>query len=84
MVLFGDPSIPSNFMVFGIQVIKGLVYVAYAIPNAGADGFIDVFNEDGSLVKTLIHGLPLNQAWAMEHKAKWPVPFGSIVFNSNP
>ena len=31
----------------------------------GADGFIDVFNEDGTFVKTLIHGRPLNQAWGI-------------------
>jgi uncharacterized protein (TIGR03118 family) len=62
---FGDPSIPSNFSVFGIQDINGLVYVAYAIPNVGAGGYIDVFKEDGTLIKTLIHGLPLNQAWGM-------------------
>jgi uncharacterized protein (TIGR03118 family) len=62
---FGDPSIPSNFSVFGIQDINGLIYVAYAIPNVGAGGFIDVFNEDGSSPKTLIHGLPLNQPWGI-------------------
>jgi uncharacterized protein (TIGR03118 family) len=62
---FGDPSIPSNFAVFGIQDINGLVYVAYAIPNVGAGGFIDVFKEDGTSPNVLIHGLPLNQAWGM-------------------
>jgi uncharacterized protein (TIGR03118 family) len=62
---FGDPSIPSNFSVFGIQDINGMVYVAYAIPNVGAGGYIDVFQEDGTLVKTLVKGLPLNQAWGM-------------------
>jgi uncharacterized protein (TIGR03118 family) len=62
---FGDPSIPSTFSVFGVQDINGQVYVAYAIPNVGAGGYIDVFNEDGSFVKTLIEGLPLNQAWGM-------------------
>jgi uncharacterized protein (TIGR03118 family) len=62
---FGDPSIPSNFSVFGIQDINGQVYVAYAIPNVGAGGYIDVFNEDGTFVKTLVKGLPLNQAWGM-------------------
>jgi len=72
---FGDPSIPSNFSVFGIQDINGLVYVAYAVPNVGADGFIDVFNEDGSFVKTLIHGLPLNQAWGI---ALAPSNFGPL------
>ena len=72
---FGDPNIPSNFSVFGIQVINDLVYVAYAIPNAGAGGFIDVFEEDGTLVKTLIHGLPLNQAWGI---ALAPGNFGPL------
>ena len=62
---FGDSSIPSNFSVFGIQDINGMVYVTYAVPNVGAGGYVDVFQEDGTFVKTLIKGLPLNQAWGM-------------------
>lgn len=72
---FGDPNIPSNFSVFGIQDINGLLYVAYAIPNVGAGGFVDEFKEDGTFVKTLIHGLPLNQAWGM---ALAPSNFGPL------
>ncbi|MGA7793620.1 MAG: TIGR03118 family protein [Candidatus Acidiferrales bacterium] len=72
---FGDPAIPINFSVFGIQDINGLVYVAYAVPNVGAEGFIDVFQEDGTLVKTLIQGLPLNQAWGI---ALAPSNFGPL------
>jgi len=72
---FGDPSIPSNFSVFGIQDINGQVYVAYADPNGGTGGFIDVFNEDGTFVKTLIQGLPLNQAWGI---ALAPSNFGPL------
>ncbi|HKV38233.1 MAG TPA: TIGR03118 family protein, partial [Blastocatellia bacterium] len=72
---FGDPNIPSNFSVFGIQDINGQVYVAYAIPNVGPDGFIDVFNEDGTFVKTLVHGLPLDQAWGI---ALAPSNFGPL------
>ena len=72
---FGDPAIPSNFSVFGIQDINGQVYVTYAIPNVGADGFVDVFKEDGTLVGTLIHGLPLNQAWGV---ALAPSNFGPL------
>ena len=72
---FGDPSIPSNFSVFGIQDINGMVYVAYAIPNVGAGGFIDVFKEDGTLVGTLIHGQPLNQPWGI---ALAPSNFGPL------
>jgi uncharacterized protein (TIGR03118 family) len=72
---FGDPSIPSNFSVFGIQDINGLLYVAYAIPNVGAGGFIDLFAEDGTFVKTLIQGPPLNQAWGI---AAAPGNFGPL------
>lgn len=62
---FGDPSIPSSFSVFGVQDINGLVYVTYAMTNGGAGGFVDVFQEDGTFVKTLAQGLPLNQPWGM-------------------
>jgi uncharacterized protein (TIGR03118 family) len=72
---FGDPSIPSTFSVFGIQDINGLVYVAYAVPNVGAGGFIDVFTEDGTFVKTLIQGTRLNQAWGI---AAAPSNFGPL------
>lgn len=75
MKSFGDPSIPSNFSVFGIQDINGLVYVTYAIPNAGSGGFVDLFTENGTFVKTLIHGLPLNQAWGV---AAAPPNFGPL------
>ncbi len=72
---FGDPAIPSTFSVFGVQDINGLVYVAYAVPNVGAGGYIDLFTEDGTFVKTLIQGLPLNQAWGI---AAAPGNFGPL------
>jgi uncharacterized protein (TIGR03118 family) len=72
---FGDPAIPSNFSVFGIQDINGLIYVAYAVPNVGSGGYIDLFKEDGTFVKTLIQGLPLNQAWGI---AAAPGNFGPL------
>ncbi|MGA8730013.1 MAG: TIGR03118 family protein [Terracidiphilus sp.] len=72
---FGDPAIPSNFSVFGIQDINGLVYVTYAIPNIGAGGYVDVFKEDGTFVKTLIQGDRLNQAWGV---AAAPPNFGPL------
>ena len=72
---FGDPNIPSNFSVFGIQDINGLVYVAYAVPNVGAGGYIDEFTENGTFVKTLIQGPQLNQAWGI---AAAPANFGPL------
>lgn len=72
---FGDPNVPSNFSVFGVQDINGLVYVTYAVPNVGAGGFVDLFKEDGTFVKTLVQGLPLNQAWGI---AAAPSHFGPL------
>jgi len=62
---FGDPAMPSNFSVFGVQDIGGMVYAAYADPSGGTGGFIDVFKENGTFVKTLIKGQPLNQPWGI-------------------
>jgi uncharacterized protein (TIGR03118 family) len=72
---FGDPAIPSTFSVFGVQDIGGMVYVTYAVPNIGAGGYVDVFQENGTFVKTLIKGLPLNQAWGV---ALAPSDFGPL------
>jgi uncharacterized protein (TIGR03118 family) len=72
---FGDPAIPSAFSVFGVQDINGMLYLAYAATDGGPGGYIDVFNEDGTFVKTLIQGLPLNQAWGI---ALAPGNFGPL------
>jgi uncharacterized protein (TIGR03118 family) len=72
---FSDPSAPSTLSVFGIQDINGLVYIAYAVPNVGAGGLIDLFTEDGTFVKTLIQGTRLNQAWGI---AVAPPNFGPL------
>jgi len=72
---FGDPSIPSNFSVFGVQDINGQVYVAYADPSGGTGGFIDVFKEDGTDPHILVQGLPLNQPWGI---ALAPGNFGPL------
>jgi uncharacterized protein (TIGR03118 family) len=80
---FGDPSIPSNFSVFGIQDINGLVYVTYAVPNVGAGGYVDVFKENGTFVKTLIQGLPLNQAWGIAAAPRNFGPLSNTLLISN-
>ena len=72
---FGDPSIPSTFSVFGVQDINGMVYVTHAMTNGEAGGFVDVFNENGTFVKTLIQGLKLNQPWGI---ALAPSNFGPL------
>jgi uncharacterized protein (TIGR03118 family) len=72
---FTDPAVPLGFSVFGIQDIGGLVYVSFANSSGGSGGFIDVFTEDGSLVKQLVQGRPLNQAWGF---AVAPPNFGPL------
>ncbi|MGD0041923.1 MAG: TIGR03118 family protein [Isosphaeraceae bacterium] len=63
---FGDPSIPSTFSVFGVQDINGLVYVTYAVPNVGAGGYVDLFKEDGTFVKTLVSSAgALDAPWGL-------------------
>jgi uncharacterized protein (TIGR03118 family) len=74
---FTDPSIPTNFSVFGIQDINGEVYVTYADTTGGPGGFVDKYTEAGVLVggKHLISGAPLNQPWGM---AAAPPNFGPL------
>jgi uncharacterized protein (TIGR03118 family) len=70
-----DPSVPSTYSVFGVQDIGGMVYVTYAVPNVGAGGYVDIFQENGTFVKTLIQGRRLNQAWGI---ALAPSNFGPL------
>jgi uncharacterized protein (TIGR03118 family) len=70
-----DPSIPSTFSVFGIQDINGMLYVTYAATDGGPGGYVDLFKENGTLVKTLIHGAPLNQPWGVTLA---PANFGPV------
>lgn len=72
---FGDPSISSSYSVFGVQDINAMVYVAYAATDGGNGGYVDLFKEDGTFVKTLIKGAPLNQPWGI---ALAPDNFGPL------
>jgi uncharacterized protein (TIGR03118 family) len=60
---FTDPAVPAGFSVFGIQDFGGLVYVSFASSSGASGGFIDIFGEDGTLLKQLANGSPLNQPW---------------------
>ena len=80
---FGDSSIPSGFAPFGITNINGLLYVTFAKQDsakhddvAGAgNGYVDVFNLDGTLKQRLISNGVLNSPWGV---AVAPASFGSI------
>ncbi|MBV9301125.1 MAG: TIGR03118 family protein [Acidobacteriaceae bacterium] len=67
---FGDASIPPPFAVYGVAALRSHIYVTYAtvLPGKPGAGFVDVFDEDGKLEKTLISatpGGPLNVPWGL-------------------
>ena len=72
---FTDTTIPAGFSVFGIQDIGGKLYVSYVSSSGGTGGYIDIFGEDGTFVKRLAHGKPLNQPWGF---AVAPSNFGPL------
>lgn len=83
MKSFTDPTVPSNFTPFGINDINGQVYVTFADINGGPGGFVDLFNEDGTFVKQLIHGAPLSQPWGLAIAPKNFGPLSNTLLVSN-
>jgi uncharacterized protein (TIGR03118 family) len=72
---FTDHNLPAGFAPANLKDINGLLYVAFADTKGGPGGYVDVFTEDGALVKTLIQGAPLNQPWGI---AIAPSDFGPL------
>lgn len=70
---FVDPLLPSGFAPFNVQSFAGQLYVTYARQDAAGEddvpgpgnGFIDVFDLNGTLVRRLASGGPLNSPWGM-------------------
>jgi uncharacterized protein (TIGR03118 family) len=71
-----DPELArGNFAPFGIRSLGGLLYVTYAkqiLPDKEDDeagqgnGFVDVFNTRGKLLRRLVSHGPLNSPWGLE------------------
>jgi uncharacterized protein (TIGR03118 family) len=72
---FTDSSLPGGFAPFGVQDIGGLLYVSFADNTGAPGGVIDIFQEDGTFVRTLAQGKPLNQPWGF---AVAPRNFGKL------
>jgi uncharacterized protein (TIGR03118 family) len=79
---FNDPGIPAGFGPFNIQNIGGKLFVTYAKikpPDSTDDergpgnGYVDIFNPDGSLVKRFASQGTLNSPWGI---AQAPTGFG--------
>lgn len=80
---FTDANIPAGYAPFGIANIGGSLYVSFALQNAAkhddvrgsGHGYVDVFSTDGTLLRRLISGGPLNSPWAI---VQAPAGLGSL------
>jgi uncharacterized protein (TIGR03118 family) len=71
--VFRDPMMPSNYAPFGIQAIGNKLVVTYAKTQSGSTdeqhgagfGFVDVYTQDGQLVKRLVSHGRLNAPWGL-------------------
>ena len=81
---FVDESLPDNYGPFGIQNLGGSIYVTYAKQDAEAvdevagrgNGIVEVFGGNGSLVRRVFRGGPLNAPWGL---ALAPADFGAFA-----
>jgi uncharacterized protein (TIGR03118 family) len=81
---FTDKKIPQGFAPFNVQTLGNQIYVTYAKQNADkhddvaapGNGFIDVFNLDGSGGHRLVTRGPLDSPWGL---AIAPASFGSLA-----
>jgi len=70
---FTDPAIPAGYAPFGMQNIDGDLFVTYAKQNAqkhddvagAGNGFVDVFDTDGHLLRRFASHGALNSPWAV-------------------
>jgi uncharacterized protein (TIGR03118 family) len=70
---FTDPKIPAGYAPFGIQNIDGDLFVTYAKQNAEkhddvagpGNGFVDVFDTDGHLLRRFASRGALNSPWGV-------------------
>jgi len=70
---FTDPKIPAGFAPFGIENIDGNLFVSYAKQDAAkhddvagrGNGFVDVFDTNGNLLRRFASRGSLNSPWGM-------------------
>jgi len=79
----GKLALPKGYAPFGIQEIKGRLYVTYAKQDADKEddvkgaghGFIDVFDNSGHFIRRFASGGALNSPWGL---AVAPSKFGAF------
>jgi uncharacterized protein (TIGR03118 family) len=90
---FVDPNLPSRFAPFGISNINGEIFVTYAKQAPGGrddepgpgNGFVNVFDTSGNLIRRLISQGHLNSPWGLALEAEdelWVGNFGDGQINN--
>jgi uncharacterized protein (TIGR03118 family) len=80
---FTDTTLPAGYAPFNVQDIGGLLYVAFAQADEAPGGYVDIFQEDGTFVRTLASGKPLNQPWGFAVAPKNFGKFSNALLVSN-
>jgi len=80
---FTDTTLPAGVAPFGIQDIDGLVFVTFVPLDGSANGYVDIFREDGTFVQQLAHGKPLNQPWGLAVAPRNFGPLSNTLLVSN-
>jgi uncharacterized protein (TIGR03118 family) len=69
-----DPTLPAGYAPFNVQVLNGKLYVSFALQDAtkhddvsgAGNGFVDVFNLDGTGRQRLISNGVLDSPWGLD------------------
>ena len=80
---FTDPNMLAGYSPFNVQTLNGQLYVSFALQDATThvpvpgvgQGFVDIFNLDGTLGRRLVSQGALNVPWGM---AFAPAGFGQF------
>lgn len=89
---FSDPNIPGGFGPFNIANIGGKIFVTYAKLKApdnmddqagSGNGYVDVFNPDGTLAQRFASQGSLNSPWAIvQVPAGFGLPLHSVLIGN--
>jgi len=88
---FSNQPIPVGFAPFNVQNINGTLFVTYAKQDAqkhtnvggAGNGYVAMFNLNGSLIANLISQGPLNSPWGMAIAPDNFGPFGGALLVGN-
>jgi uncharacterized protein (TIGR03118 family) len=88
---FVDEDIPAGFAPFGIRIVDGNLFVTYAKQDARkhddvarqGNGFVDVFDTDGHLLRRFASRGQLNSPWGVERASFAFGPFSGMILIGN-